>query len=385
MNILVAADVLPNPDSGAAGTVYQTVQALRALGHDVDCVWADQMPHRIQHGNSHYLLELPAAYRSVIRERCARKPYDAIHVSQPHCWLAARDHQRSHRRGVFVQRSHGWELRANEVLDGWRYRWGLREKHFPLTIPSWMLGRLLDRHNRLAARWCDGTTVLCENCRAYIVSRQFVEPERVAAIAPAPIDEMCFSAPERRGDERQRVLYVGQFAFFKAPAVIADTMRRLGVRFPQASFTWVCEAKSHDAVRILLGELAPRVTLHDWMPQAKLRDVYDRHGVLLFPSLFEGFGKVFLEAMARGLCVAASDVGGMSDVIRTNDNGWLVPAGDAPALAAAAEKMMSEPALFARISRAARETALRYTWQRAARETVGFYERLLKLKQARRP
>ncbi len=332
MNILVVADVLPNPDSGAAGTVYQTAQALRMLGHDVDCVWADQLPRRIRHGNSHYLLELPRALRGAIRERCARKPYDAIHVSQPHCWLAAHDHQCSGRPGVFVQRSHGWELRANEVLDGWRHRWGQPEKHFPHTIPTWMLGRLLDRHNRLAVRWCDGTTVLCENCREYLVSRQFVAPERVAAIAPAPIDEMRTSASERCDDARQRVLYVGQFAFFKAPAVTADAMRRLAIRFPRASFTWVCEASHHDAVRVLLGEVAPRVTFHDWMPQAKLREVYDQHGVLLFPSLFEGFGKVFLEAMARGLCVAASDAGGMCDVIRTGDNGWLVPMRATPRL-----------------------------------------------------
>ena len=64
-----------------------------------------------------------------------------------------------------------------------------------------------------------------------------------------------------------------------------------------------------------------------------LVQVYDRHGVFLFPSFFEGFGKAFLEAMSRGLVVIASDVGGMHDLIRDGENGFLVAPGDAAALA----------------------------------------------------
>ena len=45
----------------------------------------------------------------------------------------------------------------------------------------------------------------------------------------------------------------------------------------------------------------------------------------LYSSLFEGFGKVALEAMARGLCVIASDVGSMRDVIHSGQDGVLIP------------------------------------------------------------
>ena len=43
MKILVGADVPPDPNSGAAGTVYQTNAALRELGHDVDEIWANDI------------------------------------------------------------------------------------------------------------------------------------------------------------------------------------------------------------------------------------------------------------------------------------------------------------------------------------------------------
>ena len=80
--------------------------------------------------------------------------------------------------------------------------------------------------------------------------------------------------------------------------------------------TWVTSKLAHDQVLELLSETArPRVALLDWMPQKELLDVYDNHGIFVFPSFFEGFGKAFLEAMARGLCVVAADNGGASDVI----------------------------------------------------------------------
>jgi glycosyltransferase involved in cell wall biosynthesis len=382
MRILFAADVPPDPDSGAAGTEYQTVEALRKLGHEVDCVWADRLPHRIRHGNLHYLLELPRAYRAAVRRYSSERTYDVYHVNQPHCWLAAKDHQRSRRPGVFVQRSHGWELRSQEVLDRWRRVWREPEKRFPGGVLSSLMRRLLARHNRLAARWCDGTIVSASRCRDYLVERHGVAPERVACVAQAaPADYCRRPAPPDDPGRRERVLYVAQFAFFKAPRVVAEAMRRLAERFPAASFTWVCDAAHHDAVRAMLGPAAARVALLGWMKQEQLCAVYDRHGVFLFPSLFEGFGKVFLEAMARGLCVAASDEGGMRDVIRPGDDGLLVPVGDAAALADAAATVMADAGRFARLSHAARATALQYTWERAARETAAFYERLLRLKQ----
>lgn len=382
MRILFAADMPPNPDSGAAGTEYQTVQALRALGHEVDCIWADQLPHRIRHWNLHFLLELPFALRERLRQYCRRQRYDAVHLNQPHCWLAAKDYRLRGHAGVVVQRSHGWELRADEVLDGWRRRWQQPEKPFPAILPTLLLRRLLARHNRLATRWCDGTIVYCTLCRDYIVRRHRVAPERVAVIAAASTDEALQQPlPPHIDETRLRILYVSQFAYFKGPALVAEAMQQLAQRFPQAHFTWVCDTLHHPEVRARLGTAAERCRLLGWMSQQQLRDVYDDHGVFLFPSLYEGFGKVFLEAMSRGLCVVGSDEGGMRDVLRHGDNGMIVPVGNSTALVEAAAQMMSDPALFRRVGEAARRTALAYTWHRAAQETVAFYEQLAEFKR----
>ncbi len=83
MKILFMADVLCNPDSGAAGTEYQTIQALKSLGHDVEPVWAGDLRRRIAHGNLHYLFSFRAYEQQMLR-RLNGKSFDVVHVNQPH-------------------------------------------------------------------------------------------------------------------------------------------------------------------------------------------------------------------------------------------------------------------------------------------------------------
>src|SRR5437763_14926263 len=109
------------------------------------------------------------------------------------------------------------------------------------------------------------------------------------------------------------------------------------------------------------------------MPQENLIDVYDGHGIFLFGSFFEGFGKVFLEAMSRGLAVVATNVAGARDIIIDGENGVLVPPGDAAAMADAVTSLLADPERAASLAVHAAATARTYTWDRVARETAAFY------------
>jgi glycosyltransferase involved in cell wall biosynthesis len=99
------------------------------------------------------------------------------------------------------------------------------------------------------------------------------------------------------------------------------------------------------------------VTFHGKVPQDELIQYYDRCEIMLVPSLWqEPFGLVVAEAMARGLPVIASSVGGPAEIITHEKNGLLVEAGDERALALAISQLINNPDKRKRFGQAARST-----------------------------
>jgi L-malate glycosyltransferase len=88
-----------------------------------------------------------------------------------------------------------------------------------------------------------------------------------------------------------------------------------------------------------------------------LVDLYGASRVFLLPSESESFGLAALEAMACGVPVVASDVGGLPDVVADGETGFLAPVGDVPALAECARRLLIDDALHETMSRLARERA----------------------------
>jgi glycosyltransferase involved in cell wall biosynthesis len=94
------------------------------------------------------------------------------------------------------------------------------------------------------------------------------------------------------------------------------------------------------------------------------------------PSLQEGFGVAVLEALAEGVPVAASDVGGMRELVADGVNGYLVPAGDVPALAHALGRLLADPRRAAAMGGAGRERAARdFTREGMRRSIYSIYDR----------
>ena len=99
------------------------------------------------------------------------------------------------------------------------------------------------------------------------------------------------------------------------------------------------------------------VTFHGKVPQDELIQHYDRCDLLLVPSLWqEPFGLVVAEAMARGLPVIASNVGGPAEILTHEINGLLVEAGNEQALALAISQLIKDPEKRKRFGQAARAT-----------------------------
>ncbi len=379
------ADIPPDFNSGAAGTEHQTLQALRGLGHEVDVLWGDSFPHRIRHWNLHYLFELPPAYRKVMRRELSREEYDVVHVNQPYGYLAARALRRSPIHSVFIHRSHGFELRVAGELRPWRETYEKDRRPIFKKLASKLVTHAVSHSCRSIARYADGHIVSASPCRNFLTEQLQVPIERIAVIPQAASDSFLEEpTPIMKPDRLKHILYVGQFAFFKAPMIVAEVINQLSAREGELRFTWVCSKEHHAQVKeMLTGEARDRLQLLDWMPQYDLMRVYDSHGIFLFPSFVEGFGKVFLEAMSRGLCIVAADNGGAHDVITNEVDGVLTPTGDIKAMTDTCLRLLDSAEKAIRMSSAAAVTARAYTWDRVARETVAFYENRIEARAGR--
>jgi N-acetyl-alpha-D-glucosaminyl L-malate synthase BshA len=100
--------------------------------------------------------------------------------------------------------------------------------------------------------------------------------------------------------------------------------------------------------------------------------------VFLLPSAQESFGLAALEAMACGLPVVASRVGGLPEVIRHGETGFLHPPEDVSGMATSAMALLEDRALHARIARMARASVVdRFDEERIVPMYEAFYEQLL--------
>jgi glycosyltransferase involved in cell wall biosynthesis len=125
----------------------------------------------------------------------------------------------------------------------------------------------------------------------------------------------------------------------------------------------------------LVGGLAPE--------GSDLQDLYRGATLFLLPSLHEPFGIVVLEAWSAGLPVVATRVGGLGDLVEDGRDGLLVPPGDAPALAAAAGALLSDPGRGRALAvRGLEVVRSRYTWPAVADRLDGLYREIV---ERRRP
>jgi glycosyltransferase involved in cell wall biosynthesis len=180
--------------------------------------------------------------------------------------------------------------------------------------------------------------------------------------APQSVDDAFWSAP---GSARKlapyQVAFVGRLTGEKGVAVLLRAWRASGLSAPNAALVLVgggpFRARAAATGAVLAGELSP----------VELRNFYAGSDVVVLPSIptrdfREPWGLVVNEAFDQGVPVIASDAVGAAagGLVRHEETGLVVPAGDDGALAAALRRMADDAALRARLGAAARDAVRPY-------------------------
>jgi D-inositol-3-phosphate glycosyltransferase len=119
-----------------------------------------------------------------------------------------------------------------------------------------------------------------------------------------------------------------------------------------------------------LGDLVVFLGAKD---QDTLHYYYNSAVVLVMPSHYESFGMVALEAMACGTPVVASDVGGLSYLVRDGETGFHVPNGDFVALASTLARLLQDKQLRRNLGDEAMRWAQTYAWAHITDRILGVY------------
>ncbi len=276
-----------------------------------------------------------------------------------------------------------WISRQEQVGPGallnlWRHlRRGAPELLLPFTVVPNIWGRILGRLARVpgivgncrggeAPRrqgerwlWPLAHHLVCNSASLKeVLSRRCGVPQgRISAI-PNGVDTDYFQpaldGPRPSKNNPPVVLSVARMVPDKDHGTLIRAFALVAPDFPQARLWLVGEGSGLGGIEQLAQQSLPPGSFRFIPPRQDLRPLFRQAGLLALSSRSESLPNVVLEAMAAGLPVAATAVGGVPEMVIPAQTGWLAPPGDPPALAAVLGRMLENPEQCRAMGRAAR-------------------------------
>lgn len=218
-------------------------------------------------------------------------------------------------------------------------------------------GRLLGRYRATqeAKSWVrSADAIICDSRYVALQHERNGFSGAAMHVLPSPV-----RIPEivaRRPTARSSVLYVGRITPQKGLAHLIEAMALVpGVPLAIAGDGY--ERPTLERLVSTLG-LGDRVRFMGSLSSEDVSRLYDEASVVCVPSVWpEPWGMVGPEAMAHGVPVVASNVGGIPEWLRDGETGYLVPPGNASAIAARLRDLLDRPEVASRFGEAARRIA----------------------------
>jgi glycosyltransferase involved in cell wall biosynthesis len=288
------------------------------------------------------------------------------------------------RRGVDVLHSVALtaplRIRAASVITIADVTW-LREPETvgPVTALLW---RMLVS---MAARRADRVITLSQAARREILEDLPVRAERVDVISCGTGNTISADVSEEhdlRGrlglGNRRVVLAVSALSRHKNLPPLVRALALVCETHPDVVLVIPGNPTKHGSELEALARdfgISEALSLPGWVDEADLEGLYRIASCFVFPSRREGFGMPILEAMARGLPVACSNVSAVPEVA---GDAALYFAPDRPdEIAQAIDRLLSDPKLAAEFAERGRERQQMFSWSRAAEATLAVYEHAL--------
>jgi glycosyltransferase involved in cell wall biosynthesis len=291
-------------------------------------------------------------------------PYSLIHV---HDWLTA---------SAGIELKHAWKIPLVTTVHATER--GRHHSHLPSETS----------HNINQLEWqvCfeSWRLIVCSSYMAGELRRFFDVPLDKVTLIPNGVDVTPFAS---FADERVRELkgrfapngerllfYVGRITPEKGVQVLLQALPSILERHPDVRL--LVAGRNSEQMQPLVDELGIReaVELLGFVDSETRDCLYRSVDAAVFPSLYEPFGIVALEAMAAGCNVIASEVGGLAEVVDHRRTGLTVRANDSESIAWAVDQIFTDPVQAqAMRARALQEVTRSYNWGAIAASTLDMY------------
>ena len=200
--------------------------------------------------------------------------------------------------------------------------------------------------------------------------------QKRSAIILNEVSESFFKV-ERTG--AQHVVSLGRLSAQKNHAMLIRAFGRIADKHPDQNLLIYGKGDYAEMLEQMIGELGLQERVKLMGVTNQVHEVHSNAGVFVLSSDYEGMPNALMEAMAVGVPSISTDCpcGGPEMLIRDGENGMLVPVGDEDAMAAALDKLLSDPQLAHRMGEQARIDAQRYTPEKIFREWKAFIDQYI--------
>ncbi|HNT39003.1 MAG TPA: glycosyltransferase family 4 protein [Rubrivivax sp.] len=201
----------------------------------------------------------------------------------------------------------------------------------------------------------------------------FARHRMPARVVPNVVDLQRFRPAEHRGEQARgdappRILVARNLEAIYDNATALRAFALVLQARPKARLLVAGTGPEEAALRALAAELgiAAQVEFRGRLDRDAMAELLRGCSVSLNPSRVDNMPNSVLEALASGVPVVSTDVGGVPHIVADGRTALLVPAGEAQAMAAALLRVLDDPQLAARLREAGLREVQRYTWAQVA-------------------
>jgi len=229
--------------------------------------------------------------------------------------------------------------------------------------------------------------VACSNYMEEEINQVLSAPLDKINIIPNGVDaedfELDFDDLEFRRnyalDNEKIVFFIGRHVYEKGVQILIDAAPDIINSYKDIKFVIAGKGDMTEELKekVKYFGLENKVLFTGYMDDETKKKMYKTADAAVFPSLYEPFGIVALEAMAAGCPVVASDIGGLKEVIEHKTNGMKIITGSKDSLKENLLELLRREDLRKHLKEKGIETVLeKYSWDKIAEATVKMYEKV---------